>query len=652
MLQNIRSWSETYLAKILMAVMMGCFALFFGLSDFGGGGIGYQPVATVGGQAISGEMLRRPVEGRIQAISSNLGGTTISPAQAQQFGVIDYELNRLISDRLTLADVDRLELTVGDAVVKQLITGYDQSFQDGTGRFNPARFRAVARSLGLSENEMFEAKRQEVGRTMLVDVLNRSASPPPSMVQRVANYQAEQRSGEAVIIPLAVIPEQAPDEPAARAQYDKNPSAYQHPEYRQGVMARIDAAEIAKALEPAEERVRESYEERKEEFAVPERRSASHYVGDQKTAELIARDTASGKPFADTVQAHSNSALIDLAESDRHGFLPTLAEHIFNQAEGVVSKPFQSPAGWHVAQTTRIVPAIEPSFDAARDTLSRDLAAVEADKIAREISEDLIDALAGGETIEEAGRRLGAEIIAIGPVDRVGNGKDGKKIETLPDNEAVVRELFTLENINEQSGRFETKSGGLIELRLDRIIKPTTKEFAEVRADLLSEQANAKRATVLEEKGKQIVQRVNRGETLDSIASQENLSIIRIPATNRRDGTNPRRLASNNDNPLIREIQAEMFADDRHTAADSSPNAVSQVQLITLQRGQMIAVLRFSREVGKATKAEKEQVASTMQAAMAADLIGAYTEDLRGIFQVEINQDAINQLFSIGQSDE
>src|SRR5471030_2230182 len=151
MLRGLRKASSNWLAKTIMAVVMGVLIVsfgFWGIADIFRG-FGQSTLAKVGHTEISGEQFRQIYTDRLQQIGRQFG-RPLTMDQARAFGFDRQVLQQTIAEAALDEEARRLGLGQSEAETMRMIFS-DPNFKALNGSFDPARFQATVRQFGFTE---------------------------------------------------------------------------------------------------------------------------------------------------------------------------------------------------------------------------------------------------------------------------------------------------------------------------------------------------------------------------------------------------------------------------------------------------------------------------------------------------------------------
>ncbi|UUX50211.1 SurA N-terminal domain-containing protein [Nisaea acidiphila] len=501
MLQLIRSRVTSIFVKALFVLLIASFAVW-GIGDiFLGSPTGKAAIEVGDVEVTTAEVLDE-----FERVRRNMG-VQVTAQEAAQFGLLEQVMNDLANRALFMAEAGDLGLAVGDDQIKRQIAEMP-AFRDQTGRFNPDLFRQALFRAQLSEGAFLNLLREEIRRDQIVNAVTAGFSAPDVQRDAYYRYRNEERAAKLVTLDASSLPAPpTPTESEIDSFYNENKERYRAPEYRSATVLSLTADALAVDIEVPEDRLREAYESRLDEFRSVGRRTVDQiFLADKDTADKAAAALGEGRSFeqvAGEIAEMSPDALSlgSVTRADLDG--TALADAIFTAELNTPTAPVESDLGWHIFRVTEIVPESTKPFDEVKDQVKREVAHNEAlDKIF-EIANQIEDSLAAGDTIEEAAKVAEVPVQAITDIDRQGLGKDGGTAEGIAADARFRTTLFQTP-AQEQSQLEETQGGGYFILRVDGITKAAIRPLDEVEervtADLVAERradANLKRAQAL-----------------------------------------------------------------------------------------------------------------------------------------------------------
>lgn len=630
MLQAIRSKAGSLFVKALFGVLILTFGIW-GIGDIFRNRPTDTTVATVGGQTIDAAALQSALQPALERLSTQLG-SQVDLHQAKQMGVVDQVLRQLIDNNLIDQEVQRLQLDVSDAVIRDAITG-DPTFR-GAGGFDRNAFNALLAANHVSEPQYIESVRHDIARDDLLASLTAGVAAPQTIVDRLYRYRHEKRVADIVALPAAGDTDVGlPSAAQLTRFYDAHPDMFRAPEYRGFTLASLTPAELAKTIEIPEAKLKSAYDQRQDEFVLPERRDVQQILApSEQKAKAAEAALAAGQDFTEVARTITGQdpQTIDLGLVKREELPQQLAAIVFALPVGKPSQPIKSPLGWHILRVVRIAPPATQSFAEVKAKLQADLAHSEAADRLYDIGNHVDDAIAGGATLDEAAAKFGMTKTVVAAVDEKGLARDGKKIE-LPVSLADVLKLAFATDQGRTTRVTQTPDGAIYVMHIDRIVPPSVRPLAEVKdkatAAWQAEQRNAdvaKEAAALAAKTKPGTT-AKPGTPLAAVAAADGLKVTTSPPFQRQA-----------DDPagVPPALVDKLFA--------AKPGGIVTASDAT---GSYVAQLTKVDEPEAASKDAAADLTREVTNGIQADLADEFTRSLRARFPVEIHRETLDHLF-------
>jgi peptidyl-prolyl cis-trans isomerase D len=627
MLQAIRSKAGSLVVKALFGLLIVTFGIW-GIGDIFRNRGPDTVVATVGGTAIGGDALEsalRPALDRLQQQT----GSAVDFRQARKLGLVDDALGQLIDERLAEAEAARLQLDVSDEVLRGAIV-QNPNFRGPNGVFDRTAYDAVLAANHLTEDQYVARLRRDIPRADLLRALAFGATPPPAMVDRLYRYRYEQRIADIVSLPAATAGAVGqPSEAALKAFYDAHKDMFRAPEYRAITIESLSPADLVQHIAVPEAKLKEEYAERQGQFAMPERRDIEQILApsEAKAKEAVAA-LAAGKDWRDvaTKIAGQSPDTIDLGLTTRAQLPSELASAAFALPLNKPSEPIKSPLGWHILRVVKILPPTTETFAEARAKLAAMAAHDEAVDRIYKIVDHVDDALAGGATLEEAGKKFGLRRTVVPAIDEHGLGPDGKQ-PALPIAPAEAAKAAFATEEGQISQVTESKDNTLYVLRTDKVTPPSIKPLSAVKAAAIAGWQAERRAALVAKEAETLAKAVTPGTRLVTAANAKGLKVDTSPPLLRSGSTGA---------AVPPALVAKLFTVKPGgvvTTTDATGAYVAQLDAIHIP------------EKGPEANAAKTELAQALGAQLQLDLGAEFTRGLRKQFPVEIHHDVLDGMF-------
>jgi peptidyl-prolyl cis-trans isomerase D len=625
MLQAIRSKAGSFVVKGLFVLLILTFGVW-GIGDIFRNRPTDTVIATVGDQNIRAEDLQAAMRRELERLSARFGAA-IDIQQAKKLGIIDDVLGELIDRSLLEQEAARLRLEVSDDVIRNA-TADNPNFRTPDGHFDRALFDAMLAQNHLTEDQFVTMMRQDIPRDDLRQAVMVGAAAPQSMVDLLFRYRNEKRVADIVALPVADAGDVGqPNEAELTAFYDGHQDLFRAPEYRGFTLASLSPSDIAQGIEIPEAKLKEEFDERQDDFQLPEQREVQQILApsEDKVKEAEAA-LAAGKDWNEvaTQIAGQNPETIELGLMKREELPQVLSDIAFELPLNKPSEPVKTPLGWHILRVVKIEPAVNQTFEQAKPKLEAQLTHDEAVDRIYKVANRVDDVLAGGMTIEDAAAKFELKKTEIAAADVGGHDPEGKPVVLpVPANEVLKLAFATDEG---QTSRVtESPEGAIFMVRVSKVTPPTIKPLAEVKEQAIAAWQAEKRRETVAKTAEELAAAVKPDSRLAAVAAEKGLKVTTSPPLSRRPGrgdtTSPALVAK-----LFKAKPGEVV-----TATDADGSYVAQLDEVqTPETPSQNATADASRDLNQQ---------------MRTDLSGEFTQALRARFPVEIRREAIDRLF-------
>ena len=626
MLQALRKQTGSWIVKILLGLLILSFAVW-GINDIF---LGERDpvVAEVGGVKITSSELEREFRRELARVSPMFGGR-LDREQAKQLGLLDGALDGLIDRVLFSLGTRDLGVAVSEELVRRTIHA-NPAFHDDRGRFDRRLFANVLFQNNFTEDGYVSVLKENLARSQLTSAVASFSQVPRKSVEAIYRYRQERRIAEHVLVPAAsVTGVGVPDRTAIEEFYKAHSGRYMAPEYRAVTYVILDPDSLAAEIRVSDDKLREAYEARRDEFTARERRQVDQIVlTDEATARRAHGFLLDGRNFPSIVKqlGDGKTNLISLGWVERSDLLPELADPTFALKDGEVTDPVKSSLGWHILRVTASENKRVRTLDEVREKIRQDIARDLAIDGISEFANGLEDALAGGASLEEAAGKLDLKAVKIKAIDGKGQTPEGKPVDGLAGDGAFLKLAFATPR-GEESPLTETEAGGYMILRVDAITRPEPKPIESVRQTIVTAWQAEQRAKKAKERAEAILERVAAGEKLSAIAAEQKLAFKVTPPFDRTG--QDRKLGA------LRVLVAKLFASKPgETVVGEAPGGAIVARLTEVKPAQP-----------SADKKTVDATRDSLRQGIASDLLEQFTGALRQRYSVEIKRRTIESRF-------
>ncbi len=624
MLQAIRSRASGIVVQILFGLLILTFALW-GIGDIFRGRGADTSIASVGDQKIDASEVRVALQRQVERFRQAMN-TSLSEDQIRELGLVDTTLNEVIDQHLLDLEAQRLGLAITDNTVRQAITD-NPSFRGSTGQFDRNIYLALLQQNQMTDQQYEAMLRGDLVRNRIMATVTDGAAAPPELVNTLWQSRGERRVATAVLVPpsaIGALP--TPDAVTLQKYYDEHKDSFMVPERRSFTVALLDPAQYAAGIKFTDAELKAEYDKRQDQFVQPEKRALQQIlVPDEAKVKAVQAALAQGKDFAavaKTVAGESSDA-VDLGALSRDDLPGDLAKAAFDLKPGGVSQPIKDSFGWHILKLISVTPENVAPFDSVKAKLATELAQNRAIDQVVKMANAVDDALAGGATFNEIVAKFSLKTVKVDNVDAEGHDAAGKTV-ALPSSDIVKTAFAT--SITQPSDLKELPNQGSYMVKVDNVAQAAPQPLAQVHDKVVAAWQAQERATRLAKLGDDYATAVNKGEKLDDLATLHGLKTFTAGPLSRY---------SNNRAELPSVVVSKLFSAKTGQAVTGGAG----------DKGVVVATVNQILPPDPAQAAsQKAAIAREIETATKADLLDEYEQSLRQRFPVDINADAVKQL--------
>jgi peptidyl-prolyl cis-trans isomerase D len=584
----------------------------FGVTSFSGG---VTRVGSVGDVDITTDDYARALQTQVAQFSQRIG-QPISTQEALAFGVDRQVLQGLITRAALDNEAARIGLSVGDEVVATELMQMD-AFKGISGSFDRDAYRFQLDRTNQTEAQFETNLRRDVARELMQGAVVGGFVAPDALTDTLYAWIGERRGfsmlrlGEADLAePLA-----EPTEEELRAHYDAHVDRFTRPEAKRITYASLLPEAIAKDMPVDDALLKEMYEDRIDEFVLPERRIVERLVyPDQAAADAARARLDAGADFEDLVAERGLTLeAIDLGDMTRDE-LGEAGEGVFTAEEGEVTGPLPTDLGPALFRVIAVLAAEETTFDEARGLLAIEIQTDAARRAIADKVELVDDLLAGGASLEDLAEEAQLEIATL---DFVASVQGEAPIEGYP----AFRQAAQAVQADDYAEAIPLEDGGVVALRLDEVVPAAPIPFDEARDAVAADWRKDALAEALAARAAEIKAGIEGGAAIGSFG------IVDVTPEIARDGF----LANAPDN-----LVADVFRmEEGAVSVVEGPGFVAVVKLDSIQ---------LAETEGEEAETLREALAAQARQAISADAFTAFTNALTNEAGVMLDQSVINAI--------
>jgi len=550
MLQDIRDRASSWVAYIIIGLLILSFALW-GIQEYFGGGAG-APVASVNGKEKNLPQFNQQVQQRKQMLQSVLG-ENYQQQYPNESVVRKQVIQDMVRTELLRQEVDAAGFKVSDAALIKRIQEIPQFQTDG--KFDPALYKRILDSQRYNQAEWEHELREQDKLRQFENSLAASSFIPKAELARFQKISEQTRDFSYALVTVKPDTVKVTDADIER-YYSENKKLYQTPEQVKLAYVELKEEDLGESIAVSEADAQTIYDSQLERYRTAELRKARHImfkVNNELGADAMEWDEAMEKAEAVVKQLDGGAAFAELAQQNSEdtlsaqkggemGFIAPgdftsreLEDALFDLDIGAYSKPVRTEQGVQIVALDEIKASEQKAFSDVKEQIINERKGqlaqqrfVEiADEIANMVVEQPDDLVDVSESFD----------LEIKQTEFLGAGNsDGlfayPKVKTLAFSEDVL-----VEKLN--SDLIEVADGHVIAMRVLEHQTSQQKPLADVKADISNFLGVKKAAEATAEQGKELFLKMKTGTRLEDIAAENNLEIISHGALRRDDNRVP-----------------------------------------------------------------------------------------------------------------
>lgn len=410
MLDSLRAFARTWIAKILLAVLVVSFGAF-GINNVVTG-LGSNTVARVGDAEISIRDFQREYEGLLNAAAQQIGRVPTGQ-EAVALGLPSNAIGRLAAN----AAIDNLGASMGLGASETRLAKMvreDPSFGGTLGQFSRDQFIAVLRQSGYTEADYLEMQTKAVRRQQLVGALFSEGGVSKTSQDLVNRYSGDKRTVDFFVVnDTAVPPVAVPTEDELKAYLTANQEKYRTEETRQVDVLSLSPAALAASKTFTDAEIAAEYERIKANLTKPERRTIRQVVlPDDAAVAVFESGKAAGTKFEDLV-AQVSLPIVELgtlSQAEVTDSVLATAAFELQAGEFSVIPGVQGKRAIHIAA---IQPGGATPLEEAKPELIKGLGLAAARAELTDVLDQIEELRAAFQPLSEIGKRFNLPVVSV-----------------------------------------------------------------------------------------------------------------------------------------------------------------------------------------------------------------------------------------------
>ncbi len=460
-----RNWLKWSLGLVCVAFVIAYIPDF--VRGTGTNAASRDTVATVQGEPIRADEFRRTYQAQLQAYRQAYGGN-MSEQLLKQLGVDQQILQQMVDERASIAEAERLGITVSDREVAKRIAGIPVFQEKGlfVGEDRYRQFLASQRP-PLTPAE-FEAS---VRRSLLADKLRASLTQWMSIGDAELEREYRRRN-EKIKLAVATVTTESlrssvtVSDAEIASYFDAHTADFKVPEKRKVRYVLVDLDALRAKITVPTSDIERAYNDSIEQYSTPEQVRASHILlksegkddaAVKAKAEDVLKQARSGTDFAGLAKKYSEDDANaknggDLDYFGRGRMVPQFDAVAFGMEAGQISDLVKTQYGYHIIKLTDKKPGTTRELATVQDQIKDQIASQRAQAQAADLADTLAHEITKAADLDAAAKAHALK------VDESGFFARDEPILALGGSPEVARRAFELTE-GQASGQIRTPRG-------------------------------------------------------------------------------------------------------------------------------------------------------------------------------------------------
>jgi len=500
MLDFLRKKAQSTLIQAVVAVIAVVF-VFWGVGANLGGS--RSSVATVNGTEISDVEFNRAYGQAVDGLQQQFGGR-MPPGFADQLGIREQVLHRLVQAELLRQGGEEAGITVSELPVRQRIAEMDV-FQEN-GKFSLQRYKDILSQNRMTPGSFEKGLKSDLSADRVQELAGSFAVISDNAAARWQAWSNEQiKLAYVKLEPADFTAKVAEDEKELAAWFEKSREKYRsEPKVRLKYLL-FNLSEDEKEVQVPDEELRAKYEQDKESYRQPEQRHARHILfrvdegaaaavkaaQRKKAEEALAKAKAAGADFAALAKEYSD----DDSNKEQGGDLgffaagrmvPAFDQAVFSMQPGEVSGPVETEFGFHLIKLEEIRPENMRSFEQVKDNIAAGLRRQQAKALSFKRAAAAYEAVMKAGSLDKYGEQEAGKVQVAEHFSR------SERPQGLPPDPKFIEAAFGLKK-GELSSIIELREGYAV-LFADDVQEPELPKLEAVKDKALADWKKEKAA--------------------------------------------------------------------------------------------------------------------------------------------------------------
>jgi peptidyl-prolyl cis-trans isomerase D len=480
MLQEIRERSGNLVIKIILSIIGASFFVV-GVGDIIRLFVMTPPVAELGNIKISFQNFYSEYR---QALTDARDRKEALSQKEKEF-IAERTVESMLQRKVLDDEPNHLHLQLPPQAVFDHISSLP-IFQKN-GQFDAEAFDRIFSQMGINRQVFFDQIEGHLRQQQLLGPLTAGLKLPPFYLNLLEKIQNHKKVFEYFIAPEDNIVIEEPSETELASWLRKHQECYKIPEKRDIEILIIDHKEIETNIKIFPEDIKKEYEQRKGEWATPEKRSITTLtLPTEAEADQVKLFLMKNKSIKKLKKEYKDILPNDLGFVSRSEVPSEHADVLFGMKAKEAYGPFRTQEGHIIYFVNKIQPAGTQPFEEVNKIIEEEIIARQVGQQVNDLKEKVEDALSGGKTLKKIAKEFALRKINI-------EGLEAATLAARLEENGLSKEaqdqisplVFTMDKESE-SDFLETKNAAFV-LKVKKITPAHTPELSQVREKVLED---------------------------------------------------------------------------------------------------------------------------------------------------------------------
>lgn len=530
MLESMRNAANSWVAKLLLGLVALSF-ISWGAQrrslNFGG----TPSLASVGGVEVTDQQFARAFERELDRVSRQ-AQRRVTKEEARLYGLDRQVLNRLVNETAIDTHAKALGLALSDETIAQQLQN-EPRFKDINGKFDKGLFDRFLQDARMTERGFLALQRTDDIRGQLIGALLAGVVTPQPIVTAVHDWQQETRVVDYFAIDAAkavTVPEA--DAAKLKEVYSANLEQFKAPEYRKLRILLLSVDELAKQTPVSDAEIATAFEETKDDYATPERRRVQVIRFSTKAdAQAAKAALESGKDFL-ALAEERGLKLNDLDNglvSKKQIRDKKLAAAAFAIERNKLSDVVDTDLAYAILRVPEIEAGKQVTLEEVKDRIKEKVAQNKARAEMQKLRDQVDDLRNAAKSDAEIAEIMKLQVVETPATDSSNKDPEGKVAVALPDAKALVVAGFEAK-AGVDRDPVDLADGGYGWVSVVSTTPVRQKAFEEVLAQVKAFHEENERRRLVSELANKLVERLNKGEAIEGVATEAGGKVEKSPA--------------------------------------------------------------------------------------------------------------------------